>query len=53
MKKPTAVYDPVLKRYRATCPECEFAAVRAKRESAEWNLGVHMSYAHSTEKEPA
>lgn len=37
-----AAYDPVTKRYRATCPHCGYVAVRAKRESAEHTLSLHV-----------
>lgn len=43
---PEAVYDPVLKRYRATCPHCGYVSVRAKREAAEHNLSTHLAYQH-------
>jgi hypothetical protein len=43
-KQPAAVYDPVVKRYKATCPSCGWIATRAKRESAEHNLAQHLNY---------
>jgi hypothetical protein len=49
--KPDALYDPVLKRYRATCELCGFVAVRAQRESAIWNLQQHYAYNHEHELE--
>lgn len=45
-----AQYDPVLKRYRATCPHCSYFVVRAKRESAEYNLSLHVTYQHEDVK---
>jgi hypothetical protein len=39
-------YDPVLKRHRATCPTCGYAAVRAKRDAAAHVLAQHIAYAH-------
>ena len=41
----TTVYDPVLRRYRATCG-CGYEAVRAKREAAEHVLSQHIAYQH-------
>lgn len=46
MPKLDAAYDPVLKRYRATCTTCGFVAVRAKRETAIHALSVHRAYQH-------
>jgi len=48
MKKVTleAQYDPVIKRYRATCPECDYVAVRAKREAAIHAMSLHVAYSH-------
>lgn len=47
--KAKAVYDPVIKRYRATCPICGYAAVRAKWEAAEHVLSQHLAYEHEAE----
>lgn len=44
-----ASYDPVVKRYRAQCPDCPFAAVRAKREAALHALSQHVVYQHDKE----
>lgn len=41
-----AVFDPVVKRYRATCPVCGYFAVRAKREAAIHVLAQHVAYTH-------
>lgn len=41
-----ATYDPVTKRYRAACPHCDYVVVRAKRESAEHVLSLHVIYSH-------
>jgi hypothetical protein len=43
--KPDVTYDPVVKRWRATCP-CGYVAVRAKREAALWALEQHVAYSH-------
>ena len=45
----TAQYDPVIRRYRATCPDCGYVAVRAKREAAEHALHQHVAYEHGKE----
>ena len=47
--KRDAVYDPVTKRYKATCPECGYFAARAKREAALWALDQHIAYEHEAE----
>lgn len=39
-------YDPVIKRYRGTCPVCGYVAVRAKREAAQHAAEQHATYAH-------
>ena len=44
-----AVYDPVTKRYHATCPECGYKSVRAKREAALHVLAQHVVYTHEKE----
>ena len=41
-----SMYDPVVKRYRATCDACGFVAVRAEREAAEHRLALHINYDH-------
>ena len=41
-----AQYDPVVRRYRAECPVCGYAAVRAKRDAALHVLAQHVVYAH-------
>lgn len=45
-KNPAAEYDPVVKRYRATCPVCGYVAIRAKREAAEHVRDQHTTYTH-------
>ena len=42
-------FDPVLRRYRATCPTCGYVAVRAKREAAVHVLSQHLAYADHKE----
>lgn len=44
-----SAYDPVIKRYRSTCPECGYAAVRAKSEAAEHAVAQHVAYQHGLE----
>lgn len=44
-----AVYDPVIGRYKTTCPECGRVVVRAKSEAAVHNLAQHMAYEHGVE----
>jgi hypothetical protein len=44
-----AVYDPVVKRYRAPCPICGYVAVRAKRDAALWHLSQHVVHVHDAE----
>lgn len=46
-----STYDPVIGRYRATCPSCGYVAVRAKRAAAEHALAQHVAYTH--EGQPA
>jgi len=43
------VYDPVIGRWRSTCPVCGFVAVRAKREAAEHVASQHLAYEHDVE----
>lgn len=55
MKAPRSVQQTVqteqgpAKRFRAECPHCTFAAVRAKREAAEHALDQHLAYEHGVE----
>lgn len=51
MARLDATYDPVVKRYRATCPTCGYVAVRAKREAAIHVLSQHVTYTHDSEDE--
>lgn len=44
MERP--VYDPVIKRYRAFCPKCDYVAIRAKSEAAAHVIAQHVAYAH-------
>lgn len=39
-------YDPVAKRWKATCPHCGRIVARAKREAAEHNMAQHVAYEH-------
>lgn len=43
------VYDPVVKRWKATCPHCGRIVARAKREAAEHNMSQHLAYEHGVE----
>jgi hypothetical protein len=45
-------YDPVVRRYRSTCPLCGYVAVRAKREAAEHITSQHVAYEHGREVSP-
>ena len=44
-----AAYDPVVKRWKATCSECGYFAARAKREAAVHALAQHVAYEHEAE----
>lgn len=39
-------YDPVVKRFKAHCPECGYFAARAKREAAVHATAQHVAYTH-------
>lgn len=45
-KLPAAVWDPIVKRYKAPCPYCGWFAARTKMEAAEHALAQHAIYQH-------